>query len=79
MTLTAPGSTLGPEASSPDGAPRVYFDPASVNAARLLAALPVKVVDSAPEADLLWIRKNPQAWYDRLGPFQAINHIPLER
>ncbi|MGH7253144.1 MAG: hypothetical protein ACREIE_05025, partial [Nitrospiraceae bacterium] len=70
---------MAPETSWPDGGPRVYFDPASVNAARILTGLHVKLVDSAPEADLLWIRKNPQAWYDKLGPFQAINHIPLER
>jgi len=79
MASTAPDTTLAPETSSPGGDPRVYFDAASINAARILAGLPVKVVDNAPEADLLWIRKNPQAWYDKLGPFQAINHIPLER
>lgn len=79
MALTAPDSTLGPDISSPARRPRIYFDPASVNAVQILAGLPVEVVNSAHEADLLWIRKNPQAWYDKLGPLQAINHIPLER
>lgn len=79
MALATPSSTLEPETSSPARRPRIYFDPASVNAVQILAGLPVEVVNSAHEADLLWIRKNPQAWYDKLGPLQAINHIPLER
>src|SRR5512134_97770 len=79
MALATPSSTLEPETSSPARRPRIYFDPASVNAVQILAGLPVEVVKSAPEADLLWIRKNPQAWYEKLGPRQAINHIPLER
>jgi hypothetical protein len=79
MALTASDITYGFEALWPDRGPRIYFDPASLNAAQLLSGLPVERVESAPEADLLWIRKNPGAWYDKLGPFQAINHIPLER
>ena len=79
MTLTASDITYGFEALWPERGPRIYIDPASVNAARILSELPVEAADSAPEADLLWIRKNPGAWYDKLGPFQAINHIPLER
>jgi len=79
MTLTASDITYGFEALWPERGPRIYIDPASVNAARILSELPVEAADSAPEADLLWIRKNPQEWYDKLGPFQAINHIPLER
>jgi len=79
MTLTASDITYGFEALWPDRGPRVYFDPASLNAAKLLSGLPAERVESAPEADLLWIRKNPGAWYDKLGSFQAINHIPLER
>ncbi len=79
MALTAIDITHGFKALWPDRCPRVYFDPASVNAAQILSELPVEPVDSAPEADLLWIRKNYREWYDKLGPFQAINHIPLER
>ena len=79
MALTAPDITEGFEALWPDRGPRIYFDPASLNAAQLLSELPAERVDSALQADLLWIRKNPGAWYDKLGPFQAINHIPLER
>ena len=79
MALTAPDITYGSEAMWRDRSPRIYFDPASLNAAQLLSGLPVERVESAPEADLLWIRKNPQEWYDKLGRFQAINHIPLER
>ena len=79
MALTATDINYGFETLWPDRGPRIYFDPASLNAAQLLSELPVERVESAPEADLLWIRKNPGAWYDKLGPFQAINHIPLER
>jgi len=79
MALTAPEITHGFEALWPDRAPRIYLDPASVNAARILSGLPIEVVHSAAEADLLWIRKNPREWYGKLGPLQAINHIPLER
>lgn len=79
MALTASDITHGFEASWPDRAPRIYLDPASVNAAQVLSGLPVELVDSGSEADLLWIRKKPAEWYAKLGPFQAINHIPLER
>jgi len=79
MTLTAPDITYGFEALWPERDPRIYCDPASVNAARILSELPVEAVDSAAEADLLWMRRNYREWYDKLGPFQAINHIPLER
>jgi tubulin-tyrosine ligase family protein len=79
MALAASELTYGFEALWPERGPRIYFDPASVNAAQILSELPVELVDSAPEADLLWIRKNAGEWYDQLGPFQAINHIPLER
>jgi hypothetical protein len=79
MALTASDITFGFEALWRDRGPRIYFDPASINAAQILSGLPVERVDSAPEADLLWIRKNPGAWYHKLGPLQAINHIPLER
>jgi len=79
MALAASDITYGFEALWPERAPRIYFDEASVNAAEILSELPVELVDSAPEADLLWIRKNAGEWYDELGPFQAINHIPLER
>ncbi len=79
MALTAPDITYGFEALWPGRGPRIYFDAASTNAAQLLSGLPAERVESAPEADLLWIRKNPGAWYDKLGPLQAINHIPLER
>lgn len=79
MALAAPDITNGFDALWPDRGPRIYIDPASVNATQILSELPVERVDSAPEADLLWIRKNPGAWYDKLGPLQAINHIPLER
>ena len=79
MTLTATIATPGLEALWPDRGPRIYFDSASVNASKLLSGLAAERVDSATEADLLWIRKNPGAWYDKLGPLQAINHIPLER
>ena len=78
MALAASDITYGFEALWPDRGPRIYFDPASVNAAQILSELPVELVDFAPEADLLWIRKNAGEWYDQLGPFQAINHIPLE-
>jgi tubulin polyglutamylase TTLL5 len=79
MVLTAPDITYGFDASWADRAPRIYLDPASVNATQVLSGLPVELVDSASKADLLWIRKKPNEWYDKLGPFQAINHIPLER
>ncbi|MGH8702315.1 MAG: hypothetical protein ACREVR_14265, partial [Burkholderiales bacterium] len=71
MTLVAPDITYGFEALWPDRGPRVYFDRASVNAAQILSELPVERVDSAPEADLLWIRTNYREWYDKLGPLQA--------
>jgi hypothetical protein len=79
MAHIASDITYGFEALWLDRGPRIYFDPASVNAAQVLSGLPVERVDSAPEADLLWMRKNYREWYDKLGPFQAINHIPLER
>jgi len=79
MDLTASDITYGFEALWPDGGPRIYLDPASTNASRILTQLPVRLVGSGTEADLLWIRKNPREWYDKLGPFQAINHIPSER
>lgn len=53
MALTATDITYGFEAVWADRGPRIYFDPASLNAAQLLSGLPVERVESAPEADLL--------------------------
>lgn len=74
-----------PEAESSDAIPalwaerpRFYLDDASINAAEILSDLPIDFVDSAAEADLIWVRVNPREWYDDLGPGQALNHIPRE-
>jgi len=65
-------------AAWPQHTPRIYFDPVSTNAAEILCELAVDLVDSPFEADLLWIRKDPDDWYAGLEAFQALNHIPHE-
>jgi hypothetical protein len=78
MGCTADDSAYSFEASWPQR-PRVYFDPASTNAAEILSDLPIDIVDSPIEADLLWMRKGYREWYERVAPSQAINHIPGEQ
>ena len=78
MSLTDSDITDGFEGLWPSRRPRIYFDEASVNAAEILSALPVELVDAAVDADVLWMRKNYRERYEGLAPFQAINHIPGE-
>lgn len=76
MAIAASPTTYGFEGLWPDHPPRLFFDSTSVNASQILSSLPVEVVHSDAEADLLWIRKNPREWYEALWPQQALNHIP---
>lgn len=78
MSLIQSDIADGFEALWPNARPRIYFDEASVNAAQIVSELPVELVDSPSNADLLWLRKNYREWYEELRPFQAINHIPGE-
>lgn len=58
--------------------PRFYLDDASINAAEILSDLPIDFVDVAEEANLVWVRVDPDNWYNDLAPAQALNHIPCE-
>jgi hypothetical protein len=77
MRLPAADSAYSFEASWPQR-PRFYFDAHSVNAAEILCDLPIDVVDSPLDADLVWMRKGYREWFERVAPLQAINHIPGE-
>lgn len=76
MAVAASAPTYGFEPFWPDHPPRLYIDRTAVNAARILSALPVELVERDAEADLIWIRKNPREWYDAIWPQQALNQIP---
>lgn len=58
--------------------PTIFFDPASTNAQKILSDLPLNVVDSPLQADLIWVREHYQNILPGIKPFQAINYIPAE-
>lgn len=74
--LAAFPTTYGFEAFWPGRPPRIFLDPTAHNAATILSALPVEVVERDADADLIWIRKNPREWYDAVWAHQALNQIP---
>lgn len=76
MDLRPSGDAI--DTSWNDQRPRIHVDAASVNAAQILSDLPIDLVETAENADLLWMRKNYSGWYGRLAPLQAINHVPME-
>ena len=65
------------EVSGPDGA-RMYCDPASTNASAVFAGAGYRFVADPADADILWMRKGYDEWFDRLKPFQLLNHFPNE-
>jgi hypothetical protein len=58
--------------------PRFHVDWQSNKVRAILADQTVVLTEEATEADLLWLRKNYRAWFSRLRPHQALNHIPEE-
>jgi len=58
--------------------PRVYCDPASVNARNIFAEMDVELVDVPGKADLMWMRRNYELLQYHLDEGQLFNHIPDE-
>jgi len=56
----------------------LYCDSASTNAAKILGSK-YSIGEDPTSAKLLWIRKGYSNFYNNLGEFQLINHLPKEK
>lgn len=76
-------ATRSPESSATvagsEDLPSVYFDPASENARAAFEVGKVRITEKPESADLLWMRKGYRGWFEKLRPFQLLNHFPNER
>lgn len=74
-------SSAESEAIVPDAGdrPSIYCDPASENARAALELGKIRIVEDPENADLLWMRKGYREWFEKLRPFQLLNHFPNER
>lgn len=57
---------------------RIYCCPKSSNARTIFEATEHQLVAQPADADLLWIRSDPEYAFPYLQPHQSINHIPGE-
>ena len=57
---------------------RIFCCPKSSNAQALFARTPHQLVERPADADLLWVRSEPEHAYPFLQAHQSINHIPGE-
>ena len=82
---SGPGSGKGgAPAASESGAPQtsvarlpaIYCDPASKYARAALEGGGYRFVADPRDADLLWMREGFEKWFERLQPFQLLNHLP---
>ena len=75
-----PGSvTPPPNPGAQPPLPAVYFDEASDNARSAIESDIISIIDDPFAADLLWMRKGYRGWFEKLRPFQLLNHFPNER
>jgi hypothetical protein len=79
MSLFSKSSPPKAEASdSKTGEPLIYCDPLSGNARAAFELGQMRFAGQPQDADVLWLRKGYREWYDRLKPFQLLNHLPNE-
>jgi hypothetical protein len=78
FTRPGPGREKAVPVAEAGQLPAIYCDPASNNARAALSEETFRFVENPEDADLLWMRKGYREWFDRLKPFQVLNHLPQE-
>src|SRR6185312_1352864 len=73
--VPASSVTVSPPGGDP-GHATIYCDRASKYARAALEEGDYRFVDDPAAADLLWLRNGYDEWFERLRPFQLLNHLP---